>query len=95
MPNSQSGVRVCAPDMFKFDMKSRAWNNIQYQNPSGRKMIGRKNYAVSSHGGLIFMSGGKDANSDLIADFLRFDDDKSCWEYLELSSNRRRKAIVR
>ena len=57
-------------------------------------MIGRKNYAVSSHGGLIFMSGGRDANSDLIADFLRFDEAKLTWEYLELGSNRKRITVA-
>jgi hypothetical protein len=49
-------------------------------------MIGRKRYAMSIYEDSIFMTGGVDANSTMLADFARFDINRTRWVHLDIAN---------
>ena len=66
--NSQ--VRVCAPEVHKFDAIENRWTNLQTKAP--RKLTGRKHYAHSQCKDFIYISGGvcMGADKGLLHDFM-------------------------
>jgi hypothetical protein len=49
-------------------------------------MIGRKRYAMSIFGDFIFMTGGVDANSTMLADFARYEINTTRWVHLNIDN---------
>ena len=60
MENRNSKVRVCPPELYKFDAKQNSWTHLQ--TTCARKLVGRKNYPISESKNFLFLSGGNDIN---------------------------------
>jgi len=71
--------------MWKYDLIKNTWHQIE--TSSDFKLIGRKLYSMSIYGDSIFLTGGVDANSTMLADFLRFDILTNRWVHLDISNN--------
>ena len=64
------GVRMCPTDLFKLSIDSNHYEQVEYVK--NKRLVGRKNYAVSTVKDLIFISGGCLGNSEMISDFIMF-----------------------
>jgi N-acetylneuraminic acid mutarotase len=78
MSEKSTNVRICPPDMYRFDSMVGHWELLKTH--SDRKLTGRKYYAISCVAGYIFVTGGSDSNCDVMGDFLRFDCVNSTWD---------------
>jgi hypothetical protein len=57
-------------------------------NAHASNIVGRKQYAISSAGPFIFISGGTDASAEVQSDFLRYSVNSCEFESLKCSGKR-------
>ena len=84
-PNA--GVKVCPPDLHRFDSKSMRWQRVKCHSKTQAPIVGRKNFAMSQTNGLIFVTGGMDNGQNILSEFLFMDPaDKGWWELRQVSA---------